>query len=116
VRLSPREKRPRTNPTKKKKYSDQQQKEMDCDDELHLAPNEKTQPIQWTERPTGALVAAGSLCPPQQQVITEIRTPFISASAAPEGVLISVMTRSWGVTLHIKYQQKISCVSGGHII
>jgi len=35
---------------------------MDCD-EPHLAPSEKTQPIQWRERPTGALVAAGSLCP-----------------------------------------------------
>jgi hypothetical protein len=35
---------------------------MNCD-ELHLAPNEKTQPIQWTERPTGALVAADSLWP-----------------------------------------------------
>jgi hypothetical protein len=48
---------------KKKKYSGQQQKEeMDCD-EPHPAPNEKTQPIQWTERPTGSLVAAGSLWP-----------------------------------------------------
>jgi hypothetical protein len=27
------------------------------------APNEKTQPIQWTERPTGALVAVNSLWP-----------------------------------------------------
>jgi hypothetical protein len=35
---------------------------MDCD-EPHPAPNEKTQGIQWTERPTGALVAAASLCP-----------------------------------------------------
>jgi hypothetical protein len=33
---------------------------MDCD-EPRLTPNEKTQPIQWTERPTGTLVAAGSL-------------------------------------------------------
>jgi hypothetical protein len=33
---------------------------MDCD-EPHLTPNEETKPIQWTERPTGALVAAGSL-------------------------------------------------------
>jgi hypothetical protein len=47
---------------RKKKYNDQQQKKKkkDCD-EPHLAPNEKTQPIQWTERPTGALVGAGSL-------------------------------------------------------
>jgi hypothetical protein len=44
----------------KKKYSGQQQKEIDCD-EPHPAPNEKTQPIQWTERPTGALVAINSL-------------------------------------------------------
>jgi hypothetical protein len=35
---------------------------MDCN-ELHLAPNEKTQPIRWTERPTCASLAAGSLCP-----------------------------------------------------
>jgi hypothetical protein len=47
---------------KKKKYSGQQQKEIDCD-EPHPAPNEKTQPIQWTERPTGALVAVNSLWP-----------------------------------------------------
>ncbi len=33
--------------------------EMDCD-EPHPTSNEKTQPIQWTEQPTGALVAAGS--------------------------------------------------------
>jgi hypothetical protein len=32
---------------------------MDCD-EPHLMSNEKTQPIQWIERPTGALVDAGS--------------------------------------------------------
>jgi hypothetical protein len=37
-----------------------QQKEMDYD-EPHPVPNEKTQPIQRTKRPTGALVAAGSL-------------------------------------------------------
>jgi len=30
-------------------------------DELHLVLNEKPQPIQWTKRPTGALVAVGSL-------------------------------------------------------
>jgi len=42
---------------KKKKYNGQQQKEMDCH-EPHPTPNEKTQPIQWTERPTGALVGA----------------------------------------------------------
>jgi len=35
---------------------------MDCD-EPHLVPNEKMHPIQWTEQPIGALVAAGSLCP-----------------------------------------------------
>ncbi len=40
-------------------YNGQQQKEMDSD-ETHLAPNEKTQPIQWTKRPTGALVAVGA--------------------------------------------------------
>jgi hypothetical protein len=35
---------------------------MDCD-ALHLVLNEKTQPIQWTEWQTGALVAAGLLWP-----------------------------------------------------
>jgi hypothetical protein len=35
---------------------------MNCD-EPHLVPNKKTQPIQWTKRPTGALVVAGSLWP-----------------------------------------------------
>jgi hypothetical protein len=47
---------------RKKNYSGQQQKEIDYD-EPHLAPNEKTQPIRWIERPTGALVAVNSLCP-----------------------------------------------------
>jgi len=61
VRSGAGEKRPRTK-NKIKKHSPQQQKEMDCN-EPHLALNEKTQPIQWTERPTGALVAAGSLWP-----------------------------------------------------
>jgi hypothetical protein len=45
--------------TKKKKNNGQQQKEMDCD-EPHLVPNEKTQPIEWTKRPTNALVATSS--------------------------------------------------------
>jgi len=64
-----REKRART---KKKKYNGQQQKEMDCH-EPHPAPNEKTQPIQWTERPTGALVAVNSLWPsrPMSQLSKE---------------------------------------------
>jgi len=33
---------------KKKRYKSQQRKEMDYD-EPHLTPNEKPQPIQWTE-------------------------------------------------------------------
>jgi hypothetical protein len=35
---------------------------MDCN-EPHFSPNEKTQPIQWTEQPTSALVATSSLWP-----------------------------------------------------
>jgi hypothetical protein len=31
--------------------------------EPHLALNEKTQPIQWTKQPNGALVVVGSLWP-----------------------------------------------------
>jgi len=37
-------------------------KKMDCD-EPHLVLNEKTQPIQWTKWPIGALVVDGSLWP-----------------------------------------------------
>ncbi len=64
---------------KKKTYSDQQQKEMDCD-EPHLTPNEKTQPIQWTERSTGALVAAGSLWPFFTSVVT-VFTKLVAVEA-----------------------------------
>jgi hypothetical protein len=61
VRLGP-GKTAKNKKRKRKKYSGQQQKEIDYD-EPHPAPNEKTQPIQWTERPTGALVAVNSLWP-----------------------------------------------------
>ncbi len=47
---------------KKKVQWSAAKKEMDYH-EPHPAPNEKMQGIQWTERPTGALVAAGSLWP-----------------------------------------------------
>jgi len=30
-------------------------------DEPHLMPNEKTQPIQWTKQPIGAMVVVRSL-------------------------------------------------------
>jgi hypothetical protein len=53
-------KQQRTN--QKRKYSGQEQNEMDYD-EPHLMPNEKTQPIQWIERPIGALMATSSLWP-----------------------------------------------------
>jgi len=62
VRSGPRKTAKNKKEKKKKKYNGQQQKEIDCD-EPHPAPNEKTQPIQWTERPTGALVAVNSLWP-----------------------------------------------------
>jgi hypothetical protein len=65
-----REKQSRTNQkSKSPAVSGQQLKEMDCD-EPHLAPNEETKPIQWTEWPTGALVAAGSLWP--QELVWEL--------------------------------------------
>jgi len=35
-------------------------KKKDCD-EPHVMPNKKTQPIQWTERLSGALVIVGSV-------------------------------------------------------
>jgi hypothetical protein len=59
VRSSPRK---TVKKKKKKKTSGQQLKEIDCD-EPHPAPNEKTQPIQWTKQPTGALVAVNSPWP-----------------------------------------------------
>ncbi len=60
MRSGRREKQSRT----KKKLSTvvSSKKSIDCD-ELHLAPNEKTQPILWTEGPAGALMAAGSVWP-----------------------------------------------------
>ncbi len=61
MRSGLRKKQPRTN-QKRKKNNGQQQKEIDCD-EPHAMPNEKTQPIQWTDWPTNALVAIGSLWP-----------------------------------------------------
>ncbi len=67
---------------KKKKYSGQQQKEIDCD-EPHPVPNEKTQPIQWTERPTGALVAVNSLWPPMARV-----KPALVSSPSQYGLLV----------------------------
>jgi len=35
---------------------------MGCD-KPHVTSNKKMEPIQWTEQPTGALVATGSLWP-----------------------------------------------------
>jgi len=73
------EKRSRTKQKKrKKKYSGQQQKEIDCD-EPHPTPNEKTQPIQWTKRPTGALVAVNSLWP-QESTLRWSHTLLLKAS------------------------------------
>ncbi len=71
---------------KKKKYNGQQQKEMDCH-EPHPAPNENFQGIQWTERPTGALVAAGSLWP--WKVLSELLSPL---AAATSGILKAIYT------------------------
>jgi hypothetical protein len=71
------------NKPQNKKNSDQQLKEMDCD-EPHLVSNEKKQAIQCTERPT-----AGSLCPlcctfqqPQQNVkMCRSKTIFLSQTS-----------------------------------
>jgi len=35
-------------------------RKMNCGQHSFKAPDEKSLPIQWTERPTGALVGAGS--------------------------------------------------------
>jgi hypothetical protein len=55
----PKKKQPRTNPKKKSTVVSSEKKWT----ESHLTLNEKTQPIQWTEQPTGALVTPGSLWP-----------------------------------------------------
>ncbi len=50
-----------------KRIKSQHPKEVDYGTMLGLTqgqkPNEKMQPILWTELPTSALVGAGSLCP-----------------------------------------------------
>jgi hypothetical protein len=53
---------------------------MDCD-ELHLTPNEKMEPIQWTEWPTGALVAAGSLWPIVDKANWVVSRPVIKSNS-----------------------------------
>jgi hypothetical protein len=63
VRSGPEEKRPRTK--KIKRQSTMISREKKYCDEPHLTLNKKTQPIQWTEWPTSALVAADSLWPAQ---------------------------------------------------
>jgi len=50
-------------PQNKEKYNDQQQIKKTDYNEPHLTLNKRTQPIQWTEWSTDALVAAGSLWP-----------------------------------------------------
>jgi hypothetical protein len=62
---------------------------MDCD-EPHMISNEKTQPIQWTERPTGALVAVASLWP------NEMTIPFVIFYKAPrKGGSIHELNKLW---------------------
>jgi hypothetical protein len=62
---------------------------MDCD-EPHPTPNEKTQPIQWTERPTGALVAASSLWP---ILLTSLQVPMVCT--LPPSLHVDLMTKSY---------------------
>jgi hypothetical protein len=58
-------------------------------DEPHPTSNEKMQPIQWTTRPTGALVAAGSLwpvlwCPqPNSLFVKELGKHVINGQSEP---------------------------------
>jgi len=51
-------------------------------DEPFLALNEKTQPIQWIEWPTGALVVAGSVWP--SLVLLSSPIPSFSVSSKYE--------------------------------
>jgi hypothetical protein len=63
------------NKKRNKNYSGQQQTEIDCD-EPHPTLNEKTQPIQWTEQPTGALVVVNSLWPKLLKWFSEFQPPL----------------------------------------
>jgi hypothetical protein len=78
---------------KKEKYSGQQQKEIDCD-EPHPAPNEKTQPIQWTERPTGALVAVNSLWPRGHGCVCGMRNKSEAMCSKPKWVVVDLLANS----------------------
>jgi len=69
---------------KKKRYSGQH-------DEPHLVPNEKTQPLQWTERPTGALVAAGSLCPTTSTAGTVALAIGVVSGAGSGGLFLNFL-------------------------
>ncbi len=77
---------PRKNEQEKKKKSTvvSNKKKSTCD-EPHPAPNEKMQPIQWTERPTGALVAVNSLWPsnPAQSVQLDSSVLFFEFQYSP---------------------------------
>jgi hypothetical protein len=63
---------------------------MDCD-EPHMAPNEKTQPIQWTERATNALVAPDSFCP---ALATAIKTCEVEQKQEPAFSLRASVTNA----------------------
>jgi hypothetical protein len=55
-------KKKKKNKNKKPKYNGHERKKKKKDfDEPHVMPNKKTQPIQWTERLSGALVIVGSV-------------------------------------------------------
>ncbi len=94
-------------------------------DEPHLALNEKTQPIQWTKRPTSALMAAGTLQPTSALVAANSFGPsednlikHIFLSMIKEGILFFITPPSslaqvfplnfwqvstWGKTLNQKH-------------
>jgi hypothetical protein len=56
---------------------------MDCDE-----PHPETQLIQWTERPTATLVAAGSLWPLTQSQQPDEKTQLILRTERPTGALV----------------------------
>jgi hypothetical protein len=74
---------------------------MDCH-EPHPAPNEKTQPIQWTERPTGALVGANSLWPWLNCLMDDCHFGYITKFEKKNPGWVSSMVNYTGLVLKIK--------------
>ncbi len=62
---------------------------MECD-EPNFVRNEETQPIQWTEQGTGALVATGSLWPLVSELEPNGKVSSVHPWSICHGALVTV--------------------------